>query len=306
MANWFQMLLILVALIAGALYALPSNTPEASSPATIKVGVLPDQNQEILRDRYLPLLNYLSEFIKVPTQLIIPEDYEDLLTQFQKGKLDLAYFGSATFVNAMNAYEAKPLVMRDIDVHFTSSFIVHADSAYESIEDLQGARCAFGSALSTSGHVMPRQFLLSEFRIRPEHFFSEVTFSGTHDQTAYMVRDGIADVGAINARLLQNMLTDGRLRANDIRIIWQTPPYANYVWATQKDAPEKLRTNLRNAFLSLNREHDQGRHILKKLSAKYFVPAKRSDFNILSRNTLSNNTLSDSKFIAGYSFSNVR
>ena len=250
--------------------------------SSLRIGVLPDESADALRGRYEPLFAFLSRETGLAHTLIIPDSYDDLLTQFGAGKIDLAYFGGVTFVKAHSDHGAIPLVMRDVDSRFTSVFIVRGDSDLD-IRGLQGKRLAFGSTLSTSGHLMPRYFLQNEQGVEPEGHFSSVKYSGKHDRTAYWVRDGVVDVGAANAEVVRKMIDDGRLQPGDIRTIWTTPPYADYVWAAHPRVPESHRRAIQQAFLKLSVDDPQHRKLLSNLGASGFYPASPKDFLVLSR-----------------------
>lgn len=281
MASWLQVILIVVTLLGGVLYTLQPQQGFSPAPKELHVGVLPNEDPDVLRARYLPLLDFLSQAIQRPVKLLIPESYQALLQQFQAGAVDLAYFGGETFATAVSDFGAQPLVMRNTDLHFRSSFIVKADSTHHTLEEMNGLKCAFSSPLSTSGHVMPRQFLLSEFGLALETVCAEIVFAATHDQTAYTVKDGQADIGALSAPALQAMLGDGRLKAGDIRIIWQTPPYANYVWAVPKNFNVPLSIALRDAFLALSTNTSVDSKLMGALNANYFISATLSDFSVM-------------------------
>ena len=45
------------------------------------------------------------------------------------------------------------------------------------------------------------------------------------------------------------MLNDGRLAPGELRIVEETPPYADYVWAVRTNTSEDLVARLRDAFL---------------------------------------------------------
>ena len=167
--------------------------------------------------------------------------------------------------------------MRDIDAKFTSYFIVRADETANRIADMRSRRLSFGSRLSTSGHLMPRQFL-NESGIVPEDYFDDVAYSGAHDLTAMMVRDGVADIGAVNSLVIDTMFKDGRLRSDEVRILWESPPYADYVWALRRDFGEVSENRLRESFLSLSRQNPTDSAILDRLGARMFLPASTHDF----------------------------
>ena len=77
------------------------------------------------------------------------------------------------------------------------------------------------------------------------------------------------------------MFNDGRLTRNDVRILRQTPPYVNYVWACHSDFPNSLRVRVRDAFLNLSSEDAFHAEILDKLRARYFVPVDDDEFSDL-------------------------
>lgn len=250
--------------------------------STLRIGVLPDESPERLHQRYDPLLDYLSEQLELSCELIIPESYGELLALFTEGKVDLGYFGGYTYVKARQQSGAVPLVMRRIDARFTSYFLVAGDSEAYSLQALRDKRIGFGSKLSTSGHLMPRYFL-GQQNIVPETFFNRIEYSGAHDKTAYLVRDRRVDVGAANATTIRSMLEDGRLGEGDVRILWETPPYADYVWVMQPKFDSAARDGLRDAFLQLTPEIERYASILAGINAQGFIPADADFFDNLEQ-----------------------
>lgn len=248
----------------------------------IRIGILPDQGAEQLRARYTPLFQYLSEETGLSYVLIIPETYQDLLQLFEDKKVDLAYFGGLTYLQANQVNDAIPLVMRDVDANFTSFFLVPPDSPASRIQDLEGRVLSFGSRLSTSGHLMPRMFM-REQGVEPEQFFGSVRYSGSHDKTAFEVRDGQADLGASNAEVVRAMFEDGRLTEGDVRILWETPPFPDYVWAVQPYVRPGTQEALRQTFLKLSRHDERHSSILDLIGAGAFLPAADQDFDPLRK-----------------------
>lgn len=277
-----KLLTLLVCFSLALQLAACTGSETTSSSTSLRVGVLPDESTEALRERYTPLFEFLSHETGLAYELIIPDGYDDLLTEFGAGQIDLAYFGGVTFVKASSDHGAIPFAMRDVDSRFTSVFIVPGDSEL-GMQDLQGKRLAFGSKLSTSGHLMPRFFLNSEREITPEDHFDSIRYSGKHDRTAYWVRDGEVDVGAANAEVVRKMFKDGRLQAGDVRIIWTTPPYADYVWAAHPRVAEHHRQEIQRAFLKLSVDNPQHAILLSNLGANGFYPASTKDFSVLTR-----------------------
>lgn len=277
---WIASLIILCALIAGFFTVQPSFYHE-TKPPVLRVGILPDESEQALRKRYGSFLTYLSAKTGIDVRLVLPSDYADLVRLFRDREVELAYFGGLTFVQAHVLFDAVPLVMRDVDTRFTSWFLVKDGEAAQELTDFKGKSFAFGSRLSTSGHLMPRHFMQTQMQIYPEQFFSRVHYSGAHDKTAYLVRDGVVDLGVANSEIIKNMLQDGRLKTNDLRVLWETPPYNDYVWAVHGQLNADVKTQLRNAFLELSAEDAAQGKILKRMDTEGFLPAGDRDFLLL-------------------------
>jgi phosphonate transport system substrate-binding protein len=242
------------------------------SAEVLRIGVLPDQSPKVLRKRFASVLSYLAENLQLNCELIVPESYSDLLGLFHDQKVDLVYLGGYSYVKVRQNDQAIPLVMRRVDTRFTSLFIVNANSPAQTLDNLENKSITFGSSLSTSGHLMPRYFLQQK-NINPESFFSEVRYSGAHDRTAYWVRDGVVDVGAANATTIRSMLDKKLIAPNDFRVLWETPPYADYVWAIRPQFAESFRFKVRDAFLQLSPDNADHAIVLQNLNAIGYIPA---------------------------------
>ena len=250
-------------------------------PETLRIGILPDESESQLRTTYSPLFDYVAGKAGVGYEFVIPESYDALVIALANKEVDLAYFGGVTYLLAKERHGAIPLVMRDKDLRFTSYFLVRADDPGKKISDFKDRALSFGSKLSTSGHLMPRYFL-GKLGIDPEGFFSRIEYSGKHDATAYMVRDSKVDIGAANSSIISKMYNDGRLDPKDVRIIYETPPYADYVWAIRPGFSNNAREKIVNAFLSLSPVNDTHAAILKAVNAGGYLPASDNDYSELT------------------------
>lgn len=246
----------------------------------IQVGVLPDQEPSALRERYDPLLEHLTAATGLEMELLIPGDYAELLDWFDEDRVQLAWFGGRTFLEAESRSDALPLVSRDIDREFTTDFLVASSGRARSLMDLEGATLAFGPVLSTSGHLMPREHFRRE-GIDVEAFFGAVRHSEGHDQTAIWVRDGQVDVGAINSEVVDSMFRDRRLTAADVRVIQTTAPYQDYVWAVRPDVAPSTLVLLRDAFMELEIRVPEHAAILSTQGARGFIPVAPGSYSEL-------------------------
>jgi len=242
--------------------------------------LLPDQDRQKQAETYTQLFDFISKEVGVSYDLIFPDSYQKLVEDFNQGNVDLAYFGGYTFLQAHEKSGAIPLVMRDIDRKFVSCVAVRKDSAIKNIEELKGTDFAFGSKLSTSGHIMPRHYFQKQ-KLVPEKYFSSVKYSGAHDKTLELIFQNKVKSGVLNAYIYEALVRNNNNYQSELEVIWQTPPYPDYVWAVQSNLSKAFNQRVLDAFLSISSHSIQGQKILESLSTEAFYPASISDFDTL-------------------------
>jgi phosphonate transport system substrate-binding protein len=274
---------IFAILIGAALFGCSDERAESGPVSgSLAVAVLPDQSIEALNARHGPLIDYLEKTTSFDIELVIPLDYADLLDKFDNGSINLAWFGGVTFTQAEARSQADPLVLRDIDLEFTSCYLTSASENRSTIREFEGEDFAFGPELSTSGHLMPRYFLEGQ-GLYAEQFFASTRHTAGHDQTARLVSDGIIELGVANCVIVQSLLENNVLDPGDVRIIETTPPYSDYVWATNASMHEQTRALLLDAFLALDASDPQHRAILRSQGANAYMPAASGDFTLVRK-----------------------
>ncbi|MGH8728135.1 MAG: putative selenate ABC transporter substrate-binding protein [Burkholderiales bacterium] len=248
------------------------------SAETLRVSAIPDESPTELLRKFKPLGEYLEKELGMKIEWTPVTDYAAVVESLAAGKIDLAWLGGFTFVQTrLKTGNAIPLVQRVEDEKFTSTFIVPAGSDAKSLADLKGKNFAFGSVSSTSGHLMPRHFLL-EKNIDPEKDFKRVAFSGAHDATAAWVASGKADAGVLNASVWDKLVETGKADPKQVRVLWTTPPYYDYNWTVRGDLDPKLVEKIRQAFLKLDPANPAHKEILELQRATRFIPTKPENY----------------------------
>lgn len=272
---------ILILVVWATLCACAEERVDIAAPSgAIRVAVLPDQSIDVLLRKHEPLMDYLERSTSLDFELVVPNDYEDLLDRFDNGHVELAWFGGLTFVRAEQRSQAVPLVLRDVDLRFTSCYLAAGSDTRTMIAQFKGEKFSFGPGLSTSGHLMPRYFL-DEDGLNPEQFFASVRHSDGHDQTAKWVSEGEVALGVANCIIVQSMLADGRLNSNEIHIVQTTPSYSDYVWAVKKTLDAREKSAILNAFLELDVSVPEHRALLRLQGANVYLPAGIKDFDMV-------------------------
>ena len=251
--------------------------PPASAQQIFRVTAIPDESPTELQRKFKPLGTYLEKALGMKVEFIPVTDYAAAVEALVNRKVEMAWFGGFTFVQAqMRSNDAViPLVQRVEDEKFRSVFVT-ADPTIKRLEDLKGKTLSFGSPSSTSGHLMPRSFLL-QAGVDPDRDL-RVSFSGAHDATALAVAGGKVTAGALNISVWEKLLADNRVDGARAHVFFTTPPYHDYNWTVHRDLDPALRKKLLDAFLALSPDTPQGSEILGLQRATRFVPTSAENY----------------------------
>ncbi len=243
-----------------------------------RVTAIPDESPTELARKAAPLMKYLEEQLGVKVEFTPVTDYATAVEALANRKVDLAWFGGFTFVQAQrrSGGKAVPIVQREEDEKFRSVFIT-ADPAIQRLADLKGKDVSFGAQSSTSGHLMPRSFLL-QAGIDPDKDFRRVAYSGAHDATIAAVAAGKVQAGALNISVWEKFVADQKVDTHKVTVFYTTPPYYDYNWTVHADMPAAQREKLTRAFLALSRNDTAGKAILDLQRATRFVPTKAENY----------------------------
>jgi phosphonate transport system substrate-binding protein len=230
------------------LVTLASAAPAADQPtAVLRFTALPDHNATELKQKYDPVARHLSSELGINVAYVPAADYQASVEMFKNGDVMLAWFGGLTGVQARRAVPgARAIVQGAEDAHYHSYFIAHESTGLERSEQFPSAIASlpfsFGSESSTSGRLMPEFFIRKHSGKSPKEFFSEpFGFSGSHPKTAELVSEGTkVKAGVLNYMTYDSMVADGRIDPETCRIIWKTPPYADYNFTAHPDIDKRF------------------------------------------------------------------
>lgn len=283
---WRFSFLTAVLLVSG----LTACAPAAEPNSVLKIGGIPDQNAATLARRYDSFAAYMSKELGVQVQYVPSVDYAAVVTAFTQGALQLAFFGGLTGVQArLQNPGAQAIVQRENDAKFHSRFIVRAGLPVKSLEDLKAQAksltITFGSESSTSGHLMPRHFLV-QAGIDPATAFKTLpNFSGSHDLTWQLVQSGSFDVGALNEDVWMAAVKAGKIDPAKVLEFYTTPEYVDYHWTARADLDKVYGAGFtikaKQALLKLNmQEHKE---ILDLFSTQRFIETSNANYQAIEQ-----------------------
>jgi phosphonate transport system substrate-binding protein len=250
----------------------------AHAQQVFRITAIPDESPTELARKAEPLVKYLEAKLGMKVEYTPVTDYAAAVETLVNKKVDMAWFGGFTFVqaNARSGGKAIPIVQREEDEKFRSVFIT-ADETIKTLADLKGKDVSFGSQSSTSGHLMPRSFLL-QAGIDPDKDFKRVAFSGAHDATIAAVASGKVQAGALNISVWDKFVADKKVDTDKVKVFYTTPPYYDYNWTVHADMPAATREKLTAALLALSKDTAEGKAILELQRATRFVPSKAENY----------------------------
>jgi len=240
----------------------------ASAAAQLVFTAIPDQDDSTLQARASAVTGWLEDYIQTVCDVTVSvtynpvENYQDAVSALLDGHADFGWYGGLTGVQAgLRSPPAVYIAQRLEDTQFTSVFIQGAGLDLPmGIESANNKSLAFGSASSTSGHLMPQYYMRSAV---PPVVPSSTIYTVSHDATVDAVAAGTTQVGTLNS-----VVWKSRVAANTTggtSVFYTTPEYVDYLWVAGADIVAKwagikgaalvegcadINTVLTNAFLA--------------------------------------------------------
>ncbi len=246
---------------------------------TFKVTTIPEEAATEQTRKFGPITKYLESKLGMKVEFLPVNDYPAAVEALVNKNVDMVWFGGFTHVqaNVRSGGKIIPIAQREEDTKFQSVFITKTDSGIKTLADLKGKQVSFGSASSTSGHLMPRSFLLAA-NIDPDKDFKRVAYSGAHDATIASVVSGKVDAAALDITVWNKFVKENKVDTKDVNVFYTTPGYFNYNWSVHADMPVALREKVTKALLDISPNDAVGKEILDLNRATKYLPTKAENY----------------------------
>ena len=246
--------------------------------ATLRMGFVGGRNPADCVRQWAPFIDYLSEEIGEPVEMVIREDYEGLIEALRDGELDLFEGGAFSHVAAMETGLADILTgeIRDEKSTYTSVFIVRRDDPAVTLGDLKNRRLALTDEYSTSGYLLPRVILARGGVKNPSSFFKEVVLTGSHDRSIEAVLEGTVDAAAVGDFFIK-LLPKGK--GDALKVIASSEGIPVGPITMRKDLSPNLLERVRKALDGYETRLSEERRRITEVNR--FVPQKASDFDVV-------------------------
>lgn len=206
-----------------------------------------------------------------PVNFVQRRAYRDVMDLLEKGELDIAWIYGFSFVQkrdpeflellAVPVYRGTPF--------YRSYVIVHRDSPYLGIGDLEGRVFAYSDPDSNSGYLVPRK-LFKRADLDPDWFFRLTFFTFSHAETVQAVADRVADAGAVDSYVWEFLVERRPEMAKQTRIIQRSETFGFPLIVARLGLDPALRTRIEAALISM-KDDSEGRTLLRDLALDGFA-----------------------------------
>lgn len=246
-----------------------SNSESGKTPIRIAIAAVISPKETIRS--YDELLNYLSEKLDRPIELIQRQTYAEINDLVRSGYVDVAFVCSRAYVEGKRDFDMELLAVPQVhgQAVYYSYLIVPLDSKAISLEDLRGKIFAFSDPMSNSGKLVP-EYMLWKIGETPDSFFKKYIYTYSHDNSIKAVAEKLVDGASVDSLVYDNTLALDLDYITKTKIIWKSPPYGTPPVVVNPHLNAEIKDQLRNIFLNMNKD-ENGMRILKDMMIDKFV-----------------------------------
>ncbi len=267
-------------------------TEEAAAPArdlpTYRIGYMICNSEKETLERFLPFSKFLGEKLGVhfETEAIDTIDFTRRVKD-----LHFTHTNSLLYIilHRLHGVEVLAAEKKDSLGHLSQGVIItRKDSPIQTIADLAGRTMLFGPMLAPTGFMAQVDLMLKN-GIDPDRdlaLYSIPAGSFKHEKVVYGVLFGKYDAGSLPLSDIENMVADGRLADDDLRIIARAEPIPYCNFGVTQRVDDEFARRFQQAVLSITPEdtveYDGERvRVLKRALVDGYIAIEDKDFDVV-------------------------
>ncbi|MEW6117247.1 MAG: phosphate/phosphite/phosphonate ABC transporter substrate-binding protein [Nitrospirota bacterium] len=249
----------------------------------ITFAYLPQYSHRTSYQRQNPLVEYLKKETGLSIRQIYPETFDEHVTMFGQGKIDISFSNPFIYAKIAHLYGARALartVERDGRKDFRGQIICRRDNQQiRSIEDCRGKRWIATDPASAGGYLFALGLFYDHGIKRGD--FAQIDFApgsgGKQEKVVLSVYAGKYDIGSIREGTLE--VVSDRIDIREIRVLASTPWYPGWVYAVRRDFDPAVAQKVKEALIKLDRNNPEHKKILDSANISGVVLSDDREFD---------------------------
>ncbi|PZQ99843.1 MAG: phosphonate ABC transporter substrate-binding protein [Cereibacter sphaeroides] len=271
-----------------ALSTALAGAAQAQDITEFRLGILGGENAQDRVSSNECYRKAIEDSLGVPVKVFTPADYDGVIQGLLGGSLDMAWLGASAYakIYLTNSNAVVPVLTKenmDGSTGYYSIGFARKDSGITSIEEAKGKVFAFAEPNSTSGYLVPGAELTEKFGPL-DQYFSEVKFSGGHEQTIVGVANGDFAAGVswadglgnwedgYNSGAFRKAADAGIVDMNDIVQIWKSNLIPEGPMVVRTALPQDVKDKVTQLTADLHETDKECAYGVAAGEAKDFVP----------------------------------
>lgn len=255
-------------------------TPKESDNE-VTLCLIPIRSRLSTLEAWQPVAEYLSKETGFEVELTFARDYSHLIELIVKKEVDLALFGSFSYINVQEQADIVLLVQRVIkgSSSYRSLLIARKESSINVITDLKGKTLAFIDKRSTSGYLFPLYMLSTAGLDSPEQYLSEVIWAGNHDNAKLLVHSGRVDAAFITSSRWKPFDSDPRL--DELKVVLTSEEFPLGPICVRKGLNLKMKKKLKKALLNISIDSEKTKELALNIGIDGFIEGSDQNYNYI-------------------------
>ncbi len=229
----------------------------------VAVGAMISPSQTLVN--YQELVEYIGEQTGHNTRIIQRKTYGEINDLLGQGKIDIAFICTGPYIHgkADFGFEAIATPVIRGETYYRAYLIVHKDSPFQSLEDLEGSIFAFTDPESNTGALVPTSWLRESGRT-PDIFFDRVHFTYSHDNSILAVATKLLDAASIDGHIWEYYNARNPVHTSETRVIKKSGPFGSPPLVASAFIDGDLKEQIKQVVTHMH-EDPAGRKILGEL-----------------------------------------
>lgn len=281
----------LLAVLAATTCMTAANAQEIKE---FNIGILGGENAQDRLTATDCLRVKAEEVLGVPAKVFTPADYDGVIQGLLGGTIDFAWLGASAYAKVyLTNPEAVDVLLTKQNIDGSTGYysigFARTDSGITSMEDAKGKAFVFADPNSTSGYLVPAAELQEKYGTL-DQYFSEVKFSGGHEQSIVGVANGDFAAGVswadglgnwedgYNSGAFRKAADAGLVDMNNIVEIWRSKLIPEGPMVIRKTIPQDVKDKVFAMMDTMWQTDKECGYNVAAGEAKDFVPVTHEDY----------------------------